>query len=140
MMSQFTKQEENGNNFWGETLGSAVLDSSASGTICRTKYLNVFLKHYLTHKEKKIVKEGVRTFKFSNGNKLNYKVTLSYVIADIEVCIIIDVVDTDIPLLLSKDSMKRGGTCLNFENYSMMMFKKKILLRCTSSGHYHIPI
>ena len=79
------------------------------------------------HKEKKIVKEGVRTFKFSNGNKLNslYKVTLRYVIAEIEVSIITDVVDSDIPLLLRKDSMKRAGTCLNFENDSITMFKRK---------------
>ena len=80
------------------------------------------------HKEKIIVKEGVRTFKFSDGNKLNslYKVTLPCVFADIEVSIVTDVVDSDIPLLLSKDSMKRAATCHNFENDSVTMFKKKI--------------
>ena len=36
--------------------------------------------------------------------------------------------------------MKRAGTCLNFENVSITMFKKKIPLRYTSSGYYHIPI
>ena len=84
----------------------------------------------------------MRTFKFSDGNKLNslYKVTRPCIIADIEVSIVTDVVDADIPLLLSKDSMKRARICLNFENDSIMMFKKKIPLRCTSSGHYHIPI
>ena len=69
-----------------------------------------------------------------------YKVILPCVIADIEVSIVTNVVDSDIPLLLSKESMKRAGTCLNFENDSITMFKKKIPLRCTSSGHYHIPI
>ena len=56
------------------------------------------------HKEKNIVKKGVRTFKFGDGNKLNslYKVTLPCVIGDIEVSIVTDVVDTDIPLLLSR--------------------------------------
>ena len=37
MMSQVTKQEENGNTFLGETLGSAVLNSGASSTLCDTK-------------------------------------------------------------------------------------------------------
>ena len=37
VMSQLTKQEENCNTFLGETLGSAVLDSGTSGTICGTK-------------------------------------------------------------------------------------------------------
>ena len=83
----------------------------------------------------------MRTFKFGDENKLNslYKVTLPWIIADIEVSIVTDV-DADIPLFLSKDSMKRARTCLYFENDSFTMFKKKIPLRCTSSGHYHIPI
>ena len=42
MISQLSKREENGNTFLGETLGSAILDSGAFGTICGT---NVFLKH-----------------------------------------------------------------------------------------------
>ena len=49
----------------------------------------------------------MRTFKFSDGDKLNslYKVTLPCVITDIEISNVTDVVDTDIPLLLSKNSM-----------------------------------
>ena len=95
------------------------------------------------HKRKKIVKiKGVRNFKFGDGNKLNslYKVILPCVIADIEVSIITDVVDSDIPLLLCKGAMKRAGTCLNFEDDTVTMLKKKIPLSCTLSGHYYIPI
>ena len=93
-------------------------------------------------KKKRVKIKGVRTFKFGNGNKLNslYKVILPCVIADIEVSIITDVVNSDIPLLLSKDAMKRAGTCLNFEDDTVTMLKKKIPLSCTSSGHYYIPI
>ena len=82
----------------------------------------------------------MRSFKFSDGNMLNllYKVMLPCVITDIEVSIFTDVVDSDISLLLSKDSMKRARTCLNFENDSVMMFKKKISLRFALSGHHHI--
>ena len=95
------------------------------------------------HKRKKIVKlKGARTFKFSNGNKLNslYNVILPCVIADIEASIITDVMNSGIPLLLSKDALKRAGTCLNFEDDTVTMLKKKIPLSCTSSGHYDIPI
>ena len=93
-------------------------------------------------KEKIVKNKGVRTFKFSDGNKLNslYKVILPCVITDTEISIITDVVDSDIPLLLSKDTMKRAGTCLNFEDDSVTMSKKKIPLSCTSSGHYYISI
>ena len=84
----------------------------------------------------------MRTFKFGDGNKLNslYKVILLCVIADIEVSIITDVVNLDIPLLLSKDAMKKAGTCLNFEDDTVTMLKKKIPLSCTLSGHCYIPI
>ena len=66
-------------------------------------------------------------------NKLNSlkKMILPCVIADIEVSIITDVVNSDIPLLLSKDAMKRAGTCLNFEDDTVTMLKKKIPLSCT---------
>ena len=48
--------------------------------------------------------------------------------------------NSDIPFLLSKDAMKRAGTCLNFEDDTVTMLKKKIPLNCSSSGHYYIPI
>ena len=113
LMSQ-QKRNNSGDIFLGETLGSAVLDSGASSTICGTKWYKCFLETLTDAQKKKIVKiKGVRTFKFSDGNKLNslYKVILPCFIGNIEVSII-----TDIPLLLSKDTMKRAGTCLNFED------------------------
>ena len=127
----------------GETLGSVVLDSGVSSTVCGTKWYKCFLEKLTDAQKKKVVKiKGVRIFKFGDGNKLSslYKVILPCVIADIEVSIITDVVNSDIPLLLSKDAMKRAGTCLNFEDDTVMMLKKKIPLSCTLSGHYYIPI
>ena len=135
--------KNSGDILGGQTIGSAVLDSGASSTVCGTKWYKCFLETLTDAQKKKIVKiKGVRTFKFGDGNKLNslYKVILPCVVADIEVSIITDVVDSDIPLLLSKDPMKRAGTRLNFEDDSVTMLKKKIPLSCTSSGHYYIPI
>ena len=112
----------------GETLGFAVLDSGASSTVCGTKWYKFFLGTLTDAQKKKIVKiKGVRTFKFDDGNKLNslYKVILPCVIADIEVSIITDVVNSDIPLLWSKDAMKRAGTCLNFEDDTVTMLKNE---------------
>ena len=104
--------------FLGETLGSTVLDSGAFSIVCGTKIIK---------------NKGVRTFKFGYGNKLNslYKVILPCVIADIEVSIITHVVNSDIPLPLSKDAMKRARTCLNFEDDTVTMLKKRIPLSCT---------
>ena len=87
-----------GTFFLSETLGSAVLDSGDSSTVCGTKWYKCFLEILTDAQKKKIVKiKGVRTFKFGDGNKLNsfYKVILPSVIADIEVSIITDVVNSD---------------------------------------------
>ena len=141
LMSQ-QKRKNSGDIFLGETLGSAVLDSGASSIICGTKWYKCFLQTLMDAQKKIVKNKWMRTFKFSDGNKLNslYKVILPCVITDIEVSIITDVVDSDIPLLLSEDAMKRAGTCPNFEDDRVMMLKKKIPLGCTSSGHYYIPI
>ena len=53
MMIQLTKQEENGNTFLGETLGSAVLYSGASGTVCGTKWYECFLETLTNAQRKK---------------------------------------------------------------------------------------
>ena len=46
----------------------------------------------------------------------------------------------DIPLFLSKESMKRANTVIDFKNDYVELFGKKINLFFTSSGHYCIPI
>ena len=114
------KLKNSGDIFLGERLGSAVLDSGASSTVCGTKWYKCFLETLMDAQKKKIVKiKGVRTFKFGDGNKLDslYKVILP--------CIITDVVNSDILLLLSNDTMKRAGTCLNFEDNTVTMLKKE---------------
>lgn len=54
--------------------------------------------------------------------------------------IITDVVDTDIPFLLSRNAMKRAKTCLSSENDSVTIVGKEVPLKCTLICHYHIPI
>ena len=50
-----------------------------------------------------------------------------------------DVVNSEIPLLLSKKSMKCAGPKIDFLQYKVSIFGKDISLHFTSSGHYAIP-
>ena len=50
-----------------------------------------------------------------------------------------DVIDKNIPLLLSKPSMKKANTILNFNNDTVTMFDHNQKLLFTTSGHYCIP-
>ena len=52
----------------------------------------------------------------------------------------VDIIPSNIPLLLSKESMKRANMKLNFENDTITAFGQPINLIVTKSGHYAIPI
>ena len=137
------ENEHDGSTFLGETIGCVVLDSGASGTVCGLNWYECFLETLPDQIRDNIkIKDGKRTYKFGDGMKLQSlcNVTLPCVIDGIRVDIITDVVDSDIPLLLSKAAMKRAKTHLNFENDTVVMLGRKLKLKCTSSGHYYVPI
>ena len=61
-------------------------------------------------------------------------------IAGKEVTIKTDVVESDIPLLLSRAAMKKAAIKLDLETDTAVIMGKEEALNLTSSGHYCIPI
>ena len=57
-----------------------------------------------------------------------------------ETVVVTDVIDSDIPLLLSKPDMKRLGFKLNLADDTLEVNGKKLDLDTTTSGHYYIPL
>ncbi|XP_064622512.1 uncharacterized protein LOC135484764 [Lineus longissimus] len=51
-----------------------------------------------------------------------------------------EVVNIDLPLLLSKEALKRAGTVLNLAKDEATMFQKPVKLEYTSTGHYCIDL
>ena len=51
-----------------------------------------------------------------------------------------DIVEADIPLLLSKEALKKSKTVLDFNNGTSLMFGEEQALIATESGHYAIPL
>ena len=52
-----------------------------------------------------------------------------------------DVVKNELPLLLSRQSMKRAEMIINFSNDTVNVGGKDIIkLTCTTSGHYCLPL
>ena len=51
-----------------------------------------------------------------------------------------DIVASDIPLLLSRKSMKKANMTLDFKNDHAVIFDQLIQLIVTKWGHYAIPI
>ena len=98
----------------------------------------------LNEEEKEKIKQftGGRLFKFGGGEILPsiacYEIP-AY-LAGKEITIRTDVVDSDIPLLLSIKSMKKAGIILDLVNDSAEIFGKVVSLNHTSSGHYCVSI
>jgi hypothetical protein len=91
---------------------------------------------------KVIRKPGSKIFKFGGGETLRSiaSCVIPAVIAGSEIRITTDVVESDIPLLLSLDAMKEARVKLDLENDTAEILGKTIALNHTSSGHYCLPI
>ena len=94
--------------------------------------------------KKSLVKEEVSNaaFTFGDGSSCGSmkKVSLPCHIKNIAAKVTVDVVKQNIPLLLSKQAMKKSKMCLNFTDDSVTLLDQKLFLRSSSSGHYLLPL
>ena len=81
-------------------------------------------------------------FKFGDGKIVasEKSVVIPCNIAGKNVSLKTDVVKSEIPLLLSKESMKAAESKIDFVNDRINIFGKDIHLHFTTSGHYAIPL
>ena len=81
-------------------------------------------------------------FKFGSGKLIKSlkRVTVPTCIAGKNIDLTTDVIEADIPLLLSKEAMKKSNPRINFANDKIHIFDVEIPVHFSSSGHYCIPI
>lgn len=126
-----------------EAQNCAVLDSACSSTVCGQDWLNGYLDSMNSHDFGRVKHTaGTKTFKFGGGTRLKSQgeYLLPAVIAGREVFVRTDVVDSDIPLLLSREAMKKAEVKLDLVKDTAQIFGKSVSLNLTSSGHYCVPI
>ena len=109
-------KESDSEIFMVEALGSAVIDTACTRTVCGEKWLNNYVEG-LNESEVQKVRNTVsnRPFKFGDGHVVHSTKKV-------------------------KASLKRAGTVLDLENDTAIMFKQQLALEVTSSGHYCINI
>ena len=85
---------------------------------------------------------GGTSFNFGGGTKIKSieKIKFPCVIAGTETTIISDVIERDIPLLLSKSEMKKHGFTLNMKDDTLEVEDRNVELDTTSSGQYYLPL
>lgn len=129
--------------FMTESQGSAIIDTASTRTVCGEKWLDNYVSGLSQEQTHKLTENpSCRPFRFGDGNLVysTKKVKLPTKIGQTKCQTETEVVKVDIPLLLSKSSLKKAGTVLDMENDRAVMFKQNIPLGFTSSGHYCVDI
>ena len=130
--------------FLKETLNCTVLDRGCVRSVCGKKWLESYVKSLAPDNVKSIQEVPSHTrFRFGVGG-LVYEsekhVKFPALIGTRKVFLEADLIDCDLPLLLSKESMKKADTHINFKNDEVTMLGQKLKLKFTSSGHYAITL
>ena len=136
-------ESEYAKDFLSETFNAAVLDSGCSKTVCGEEWFNSYMNSLKKEDVDKIEeKQSASQFRFGNGNafKSIKKVTVPAKIGSKNIQIETDVIKTDIPMLLSKSSMKTANAKIDFLTDKVEMLGEQIDLKFTSSGHYVIDL
>ena len=142
----FEEDEEDPSNIGSlvrETINCAVLDCGAARTVCGENWLDIYLST-LSEKDKDQVTytDSTSVFKFGSGSKVKSLciATIPITLGSKQIKLKTDVVKKDLPLLLSKRSMKLAETHLDTKNDIVFMLGEEIPLITTSTDHYAVPI
>ena len=127
-----------------ETFGCGLLDSGCTKTVCGDEWLETYLDTLGVDEIKEVkFEDSDARFKFGSDHVYNSisKVTFPATLGSVDVLITADVVNTNIPLLLSKSTMKKAKTVIDFGNDTVRMFGKKVkLLHTSRGGHYCVSL
>jgi hypothetical protein len=126
-----------------EAHSCAVLDSACSSTVCGKNWIDSYIDSMDDCDRRKIVcRKGTKMFKFGGGTKLKSiaEYELPANLAGKKVTIKTDVVQSDIPMLLSKTAMKKARVKLDLANDKAEILGRVVKLNSTSSGNYCVFI
>lgn len=143
-LTLFTKEHRTENEIlMTESYGCAVIDTACTKTVCGKKWFEQYVDR-LQEDQKKVIKKKTSTkiFRFGDGAQVHsyMNATIPAQIGKTKCNIETEVVDVELPLLLSKDSLKKAGTILDMSNDKATMFQQPVELNYTSTGHYCIDI
>ena len=136
----FTTNKEELSKFTAESINCAALDSCCTSSVSGQKWMNIFLAS-APGEIKKLIKgpyKSKKTFQFGNEGILptTMAYTIPIIVAGQQHFIEVDVIDSDIPLLMSKSHMKKLGITLNMANDTATIMGKPIRVDTTSAGHF----
>ena len=135
--------EEHMKTFVAESFSSAILDSGATATVAGKTWVDCYIDGLPPNKRSEVVYScSKNSFKFGSEKVFPslHKVKIPATIGSQEISIETDVVNTDIPMLLSRNSMKKADTTINFKEDTVSMLGENLKVLITKSGHYALPL
>ena len=127
-----------------ETLGMAVLDTACSSTIAGKIWFNSFCE-MMTDKERKQIQswKSEKVFVFGDGMPVKAERTVKFPVcinSRINAFITADIVESNLPLLLSHESMRTANIIIDCKRARCEILGENVKLKLTTSGHYALPL
>ena len=120
-----------------------MIDSRCLRTDCGSKCYVTYLDSMSDEQKSKLQSESSNAvFRFGDSSPITSKekVYLPVTIKDKNLYLPTEVVNADVPLLLSKEALKKGKAVTDFQRETIQIYDSEQPMICTSSGHYAIPI
>ena len=135
----YTTDRKELSRFTAEAINCGALDSCCTCTCAGKKWFSIYVQALpadMKHKVEGPFKSG-KTFMFGNEGKLTaeqaYRIPIR--VAGKIRMIQVEIIDSDIPLLLSKVEMKNLGMTLDMKNDAAYIDGKPLKVSTTSAGH-----
>ena len=130
--------------FTSETINCAAMDTCCTANVAGKKWTDIFIRSMTENMKAKL--EGPfksnTAFKFGNQGELSsigcYKLPVK--IGGENYKIDVDIIDSDIPLLLSKNEMRRLGIGIDMKRDKVTINDRPLVVNTTSAGHYIIDL
>lgn len=130
-----------------EALNHGVLDTgcltSVAGKLWYEQYVETLLaRGNIKSKSEMVVTSSKRSFKFGSGDSYGSlgRVKLPAYIENEMIYIEADIIDLDLPLLISSQAMKSANVKLEFGTDTVVFLGHKLKLKFATSGHYMISL
>ena len=139
----FTRNDSDLNLLNKESYFCGVLDSGCSSTVCGKKWLQVYLDRLTDEQRASVTREpSGKIFQFGGELRVPSEghVVIPGQIAGTPVLINTDVVDSNIPLLFSKDALKSMKAKIDYGTDEAVILGKPLLLTKTSVGHHCLQL
>ena len=135
--------DNNLNHLLGETIGMAILDSGCTRTVCGNQWLDTYLDTLSTIERKSVFsKPSVCSFRFGDGQVYdsNRSVVIPIHFGSQKAQLEVNIVSCNVPLLLSRLSLKRANSKLDFSNDKINILGEQVPIHISNSGHYCISL